>query len=45
LVAELNEDRREENTGILFSGVLESKIGGQVCWPGVGEAFYIVDNR
>ena len=29
MVAELNEDRREESTGILSSDVLESKKGGQ----------------
>jgi hypothetical protein len=46
LVAELDEDGREESTGILFFGVLKIKKEiGHVRWPSVRDAFDILDNR
>jgi len=45
LVAELDEDGREESAGILFSSVLEvEKKVGNVGWPGIGDAFDILDD-
>ena len=46
LVAELDENGREEGARILFSGVFEvEKKVGDVCWRGVGDAFDILDDR
>jgi hypothetical protein len=46
LVTELDENGREESTGILFFGILEiEKEVGDMCWPGVGDAFDVLDDR
>ena len=46
LITELDESGREESVGILFSSVFEvEKKVGDVCWPGVGDAFDILDDR
>jgi hypothetical protein len=46
LFAELDEDRREESTGVLFSSVFEIKkeVGQMYCLD-FGDAFNVLNNR
>jgi hypothetical protein len=46
LAAELDEDRRDKSSGILFGKVLEIEEEiGHVCRPSFGDAFDILDDR
>ncbi len=46
MATELDENRGEEGTGVLFSGVLEIEEEiGYVCGPDFGNAFDILDDR
>ena len=45
LFAELDEDGREESTGVLFSGVFEIKRVGHMCCPDFRNAFNVLNDR
>jgi hypothetical protein len=46
LFAKLNEDGREESTGILFSSIFEiKKEVGDMCCTSFGDAFNVLNNR